>query len=1362
MRETHGFLFIISWLLLGSFAGGYLFCQNPGMKYSRDFTINDYGLQQQNWWIAQDQTGFIYVANQGGVLKYDGVSWEAIDIPNKTARSLAINDSGTIFIGGIDELGFLESNPQGKLVYRSLIGNIEANKKSFGKVLEAHATKESVYFRTLKYVFRWNARQNQMTVIAPIKGKESFELKYYSQVCGEDFFVNQDKVGLLRVEGNSFQLIPGGERFASIPTIFMIIPFGYRGDKLLIGTREEGFFIYDGKRAIPYPTGVDDYLKNNKANQGIKLKYFPGDMAIATLLGGMVIIDGEGKRKSLFMKDSGLLDNNVKYLYVDSQGNLWAALNNGISKIEYSSPISIYDDRAGLPGIVLSVIRHSGELYAGTTQGLFCMDSGNGKFVLVSQMTSGCYSLLSIADSLLAATMTGVYLVKNKDARAITAAQSYILKQCRGDFNRVWVGTNTNLVSLYRNPGKGKDEWREEFTFEKVNREIRTIVEDPNGNLWLGARSSGVFKVELLKKDTVADYRVTTFAESHGLPTGEVEVFWAAGHVMFGAREGLFRFDEKENAFKKDDALGKEFSLGYVYRLVEDKNKSIWFHDTGKNYRAVLKSNQTYEIIAKPFARIPLSSQVNCIYPDPVDNVTWLASNEGLICFDPAVKKDFDHEYYTIIRRILVNDAPRFYDICARMSAPGAETDRKNSLNVFPFKERNIRVEFAAPFFEDEADLQFSYFLEGYSDNWSNWNKEKYKDFTNLDPGKYMLRVKALNVFGMTGQEAVFKFRILPPWYGTWWAYLIYVLIFSLAIFLTVRWRFKKLEQEKQKLELLVKDRTKEINRKNLQLLDQAERLKELDHAKSRFFAGISHEFRTPLTLIIGPLEQMLSQGISGEINNKLGMMHRNAARLLTLINRLLELSRIDSGKMKIQPVSQDIIPFLKGIFSSFEHMARENGLELRFHCEEESVFLYFDAEKMEEVFVNLLSNAVKFTPPGGTITVSVHRPMEKEADFPCGSLHISVKDTGSGIPQEELLHIFDLFYQADPGKHKQIGSGIGLALVRELVNLHHGKIDVHSRQDENSGTEFILRFPLGEGHLKEELPDQPIAPDTDTEEPVTEQKFLEVKEPFFQKGSLPPEATESTKNTILVVEDNPDMRQFIRESIEAYYVVEEVGDGREGIEKAQALMPDLIISDIMMPGIDGYELCQTVKNDLRTSHIPVIFLTAKASDESRLQGLETRADDYITKPFNNQILLSRIKNLIDLRRQLQEKFQRRMRLEPAEIDISSIDQKFLEKLHGVIEEYLSDSELNVESLSEKMDISRVTLNKKILALTGETANEFIRSYRLKRAVQLLEKRAGNITDIAMEVGFSSSAYFTKCFKEKFNRLPSEYLEGIK
>jgi DNA-binding response OmpR family regulator len=476
---------------------------------------------------------------------------------------------------------------------------------------------------------------------------------------------------------------------------------------------------------------------------------------------------------------------------------------------------------------------------------------------------------------------------------------------------------------------------------------------------------------------------------------------------------------------------------------------------------------------------------------------------------------------------------------------------------------------------------------------------------------------------------------------------------------------------------------------------------------------------------------------------------------------------------MKLRAVSRDIIPFLKGILSSFEHPLQENELTLEFQTQEESIQLYFDGEKLEEVFTNLLANAVKFTPPRGRITVSLKKVVDKEEDFPAGFVEVIIRDTGIGIPREQLAHIFDRFFQVESHERKHKGSGLGLALTRELVVLHHGKIDVNSRVGENSGTEFILRLPLGKGHLKpqeiidssKKEPDSPhsgpgILQETgDNQVNIREEGLEDVPietgevESAVKKGQ---EEQPGIKPTILVVEDNPGMRQFIRESIETDYRVVEAEDGREGIQKAQTLMPDLIISDIMMPKMDGYELCQNLKTQFKTSHIPIILLTAKASESSKVTGFETGADDYIIKPFNMKILLTRIKNLIDLRRQLQEKFQRQMLMQPVEIEVSSIDQKFLQQLQKIIEKNISDEDLNVESLSEKMDISRVTLNKKIQALTGETAVEFIRSYRLKRGMQLLKENFGTVLDVALEVGFSNPSYFARCFKEKFHRLPSD------
>jgi len=598
-----------------------------------------------------------------------------------------------------------------------------------------------------------------------------------------------------------------------------------------------------------------------------------------------------------------------------------------------------------------------------------------------------------------------------------------------------------------------------------------------------------------------------------------------------------------------------------------------------------------------------------------------------------------------------------------------------------------------------------------------------------------------------------------------------------------------KLEQEKLHLEQIVKERTKEIEEKNRQLENQtsllkekSEKLKELSEIKSRFFANISHEFRTPLSLIMGLLEEMLSGNRDKEEERKLTLMLRNSQRLLGLINQLLELSKFESGKIKLQAFQQQIIPFLKGIVGLFDPVTSKNELDLTFRTdfeeEEENISLYFDSEKLEEVIFNLLSNAVKFTPPGGKITITAARNPFIETNFPSGSLDISISDTGLGIPRDQLPHVFDRFYQSDRTyEHHRKGTGIGLAIAKELVELHHGEIKARSNKGE--GTEFIIRLPMGDAHLKpgeivehlekpykhkdlkeildlfmrEKEPGVPadaesnLLPDIISSEKTMTEKDIEIE----------PDAYE--KNIILVVEDSVDVQRYIRRALKPFYEVVDAMEGQEGIQKAQEIIPDLIISDIMMPGIDGYELCRILKNDRETSHIPIILLTAKAAEENILMGLEVGADDYITKPFNTKILCARIKNLIDLRCQLQQKIQQEIPLQPAKISVSKIDKEFLKDLQKVINKNISDPEFNVEKLCKKLYMSRATLYRKINALSGESPTEFIRSYRLKRGAQLLKKKFGTVIEVAIEVGFSSANYFTKCFKEKFHRLPSNFKE---
>jgi DNA-binding response OmpR family regulator len=475
---------------------------------------------------------------------------------------------------------------------------------------------------------------------------------------------------------------------------------------------------------------------------------------------------------------------------------------------------------------------------------------------------------------------------------------------------------------------------------------------------------------------------------------------------------------------------------------------------------------------------------------------------------------------------------------------------------------------------------------------------------------------------------------------------------------------------------------------------------------------------------------------------------------------------------MKLQASLHNIIPFLKGIAASFEPTAAKNDLALTFHAnvEEENVTLYFDPGKLEEVFFNLLSNAVKFTPPGGQITIKVTGNPTEEEDFPAGSLDISVHDTGPGIPRDLLPHIFERFYySARTLEHHQKGSGIGLSIAKEMVELHHGRIDVHSSEDK--GTEFIIRLPMGKAHLEpEEMVETPGPPAprktvpeitadmTGKEE--TEPDLTDADDSELSLAEKDTEPLEPGKGIILVVEDSADVREYIRDSLEPLYAVFGAGNGREGLQKAREIIPDLIISDVMMPGVDGYELCRTLKNDVITSHIPVILLTARASEESIIQGLETGADDYITKPFNTRILCARIKNLIDLRRHMQESLRREMTLQPAKISVNPIDKTFLKKLKEVINRNLSDPEFNIDRLCKELDMSQPTLYRKIHALSGESPTEFIRSYRLKRGAEFLKTTSMSVLEVALEVGFASASYFTKCFRKEFHRLPSTFKES--
>lgn len=523
----------------------------------------------------------------------------------------------------------------------------------------------------------------------------------------------------------------------------------------------------------------------------------------------------------------------------------------------------------------------------------------------------------------------------------------------------------------------------------------------------------------------------------------------------------------------------------------------------------------------------------------------------------------------------------------------------------------------------------------------------------------------------------------------------------------------------------------------------EAEKMHELDKAKSEFFANISHEFRTPLTLISGTVEKLQSRDESFfERQEEYGLIHRNADRLLHLVNQLLDLSKLEAGKLQVEQQPGEISGFLRRLAGSFASLFETKGITYRFELPDRQLHVLFDPDKVEKVLTNLLLNAFKFTNSGGTVTLSVSISPEDENK---SQLLLTVQDTGVGIPEERIQHIFERFYQVDASASRSYeGTGIGLALVKELTELQGGTINVSSAV--GVGTSFVVGLPM-----------QVAFPEEVAEPVKLEDEPRIIWSDSLAAGSSLPTTENFLLPRVLVVEDNAELRRFIAGSLAGQYEVLEAENGLLGFEHATDTMPDLIISDVMMPGLDGVTLCRRLKTDERTSHIAVILLTAKADMESRMAGLETGADDYLTKPFQLEELQLRVHNVIKSRQRLRERYSRSLTLQPSEVAVTSVDEKFLQKVLTIMEINLSNCDFDVETFCRGVGMSRAHLHRKLTALTGQSASEFIRVFRLKRAASLLEQQAGNISEVAYGVGFNSLTYFAKCFREQYGQTPSEY-----
>jgi signal transduction histidine kinase/CheY-like chemotaxis protein len=658
------------------------------------------------------------------------------------------------------------------------------------------------------------------------------------------------------------------------------------------------------------------------------------------------------------------------------------------------------------------------------------------------------------------------------------------------------------------------------------------------------------------------------------------------------------------------------------------------------------------------------------------------------------------------------------------------------------YKHSVLTFEYVALNYLNSSKNEYAYMLEGFERDWNYVGQNRSATYTNLDPGSYTFRVKGSNNNGIWNEAGTsLRIVVTPPFAQTLFFKFLIIALTILIVYLIIMFFIKREKLKNQ----LVMERMK------------SKELHKIDMMKFQFFTNISHEIRTPISLIVSPLSRIKSSSLpKKQILKDIDVVHRNALRLGKLVDQLLDYRKLEAGKLKLELSRGNIVSYLENVLYMFKELSTEKQVELKFFSALDQIQIYFDADKIEKVLFNLLSNSFKHTPPGGSInvTVSVTYLMNEdlEEDKPGRSgeyVQIVVRDTGDGIEESKQEHIFDRFYQGkSPDQGASYGSGIGLSLSKELIKLHKGRILLKSQI--GIGTEITVLFPV----IKE---DPSTTGKTEAESPSELQPDLPVA--AYDANSI--EQLADYKNpVILVLEDNKDLLSFIKSIFEEEYMVLIAEDGEAGLELARETVPDLVISDIMMPKMDGIKLCKKLKQDFRTSHVPIILLTALSSKQHEKEGILGGADEYITKPFDPSLLKIRADQLLATRRLLREKYSRENLMDQNLPEApSSPDDKFLAKLVGIIEDNISDPEFGTVKISREVGVSRTQLYRKMAALTEMTVKEFIRSIRLKKAAQLILEDQVNISEAAYAVGFLQVAYFRKCFKEMYGMTPTEYVK---
>ncbi|OJJ17307.1 hypothetical protein BKI52_31905 [marine bacterium AO1-C] len=1298
--------------------------------------------------ILQDSKGYIWIGTDNGLARFDGKNFKVYRnsdglLSNYVVGLTEAKDS-TLWIGtwkgGVNVLkdgiihtpkidfplfsiSYIGVNKNQLLL--SNFGNkvLSYVKSTNGWKLSQHQKKQFLYLKEDSSIVHYRSY---------LSGKTHKQNKSLERISYINAYITQDHSILL------FGKYPGVWKYHNDSTFTPFYPKVIKKEVIYCLSQDSNqkyWLGFQGKIIT-----IDRQDKVSVISQGIPAKYIymlkvnsRGQIYFITKSKPRGVSDGfysyDPLTKELIdLKERLALKSLPSFIEIDKEDNVWLTTNgDGVYCIS-TFPVKSYDNKRGLSSVFVKAIKEDrlGNIYVGTLDGLYVykkeqlsklqLFADSARYEIVGLFTDRKKNLLVTGNG------KGSFLVESDgNAYRISRKKNIQYKQSLDNQGYTYVFSNGTRLIRQRYRGAfspSADEW---LRLPKAKLNVNQIFEY-NHKLWL-ATNEGLlgFRATQFSDNNKTIQFTDTLNTAHGLATNDVKMVAkdAQGVLWIATSNGLCKLENnKFTCFDNNEGLAN------------NNCTSLLFDHLGRLWIGTSKGLSCFD--GKTFTNYNhktglVSSDIRCLFLDSKQRL-WVGTSKGVSMMNLSTLPQKTAPPLIYIDGVDIN---------------GMIKPLPRSLLELDY-EASLRIRFNGLTYAYPEGVCFQYRL-----NKGRWQSTSlnFVDFNALRSGVCTFEVRAKKTNSEWSPPKKLTFRVMPPFWRTKSAITAYIILFILVIYVIIRRRFRRLEKEKLKLEALVTKRTYELEQQKEQIEAQANQLKAMDKTKSRFFSNISHEFRTPLTLIIEPARKLLEPLNKQYIKMYSQTILANAERLLRLINQLLDLAQLENKKMTLRLNKEEFTGYLQSIVSSFEVLARQKNIKLDFKECTEEIVCEFDEDKLEKAFLNLLSNAFKFTPANGTILVRVTRKAEM--------LEVAVEDTGIGIPKKSLPFIFDRFYQLDTTQTREYeGSGIGLALTKEFIKLHKGSIEVNSEL--GTGTKFLVKLPIvtqaipqraemveGDGGFSGKHITGPALVSVDYAQDVASDK-------------------KTIKDKILVVEDSQELRKFICIQLAPFYEVLEATNGEEGIAKALECVPDLIISDIMMPKVDGFELLHTLRNSPLTSHISIIMLSANASAESKIKGLKTGGDDYLTKPFNVQELLLKIKNILQRRAQLRCLFQQsitkpQVTIEPSQVTLDSMGEAFLKKAIEKVEQHMGNPEFDVAFFCKEMGMSKSSLLRKLKAMTGFTVTEFIRTLKLKRAASLIQQKVGTVEEIAFQAGFNDMSYFYRCFKKQFGVTPTEY-----